>query len=142
MKLTYRGITYDYTPPEVATRSTGEAGKYRGVDVRFRTVNHPPIQPAKVNMMYRGVPYNTETAAEGSDAPVAIPTERVSISERMRALVVAHVRNIRRREQSMLARIDERVGLTAADAARYESSIQGKVRHSFGGYDRSRAAMS
>ncbi|MEM9904914.1 MAG: DUF4278 domain-containing protein [Cyanobacteria bacterium P01_D01_bin.44] len=139
MKLTYRGVTYDYTPPEVATKSTGKTGKYRGVDVRFRAVEHPPIQPLKVNMIYRGVPYGEGATAETTGQSAVAPP---SISERLRGLVVSHVRNIRRREQSMLARMDEQVGLTAEDAAHYESSIQGKVRHSFGGYDRSHSAMS
>jgi hypothetical protein len=39
--------------------------------------------------------------------------------------------------------MDESVGLTAADAANYESHIQGKLRHNFWTtYDRSQAAMS
>ncbi|MEO1403308.1 MAG: DUF4278 domain-containing protein [Cyanobacteria bacterium J06635_1] len=139
MKLTYRGVTYEYTPPEVATKSTGKTGKYRGVDVRFRAVEHPPIQPLKVDMIYRGVPYGAEGVTETAEQESTVMS---SISERMRALVVSHVRNIRRREQSMLARMDVQVGLTAEDAAHYESSIQGKVRHNFGGYDRSGAAMS
>ncbi|MEO0455968.1 MAG: DUF4278 domain-containing protein [Cyanobacteria bacterium P01_A01_bin.114] len=139
MKLTYRGVSYDYTPPAVATKSTGKTGKYRGVDVRFRAVEHPPVQPLKVDMIYRGVRYGAGEAAEAAESGVPVAQ---SVSERLRGLVMGHARNVRRREQSMLARMDEQVGLTAKDAAHYASRIQGKTSHGFGGYDRSGAAMS
>ncbi|NEP17078.1 MAG: DUF4278 domain-containing protein, partial [Leptolyngbya sp. SIO4C1] len=61
MKLTYRGVSYDYQPPTVTTKLTAETGKYRGVDVRFRAVEHPPVQPLKVDMIYRGVPHGEQT---------------------------------------------------------------------------------
>mgnify|MGYP001798201118 CR=1 len=53
-----------------------------------------------------------------------------------------HFRNIRRRERSMLVRAAEEVGLPIEDAAKYASHIQGKVPHSFSGYDRSTSATS
>ncbi|NEP20162.1 MAG: hypothetical protein F6J97_25310 [Leptolyngbya sp. SIO4C1] len=100
--------------------------------MRFRAVEHPPVQPLKVDMIYRGVPHGEQTVA-------AQPAPALSISDRLRGLVMGRAKNIRRREQSMLARMDEQVGLTAANAARYDSSAP--VRQNFG-YDRSRSAMS
>ena len=106
-------------------------------------------------MVYRGVPYTVGEAAteetaevaatEETAAPVAAdtaPVELPPIKVWMRKLVMKHLRNIRRREHSMLIRAAEDVGLPAEDAVKYESHIQGKVPHDFAGYDRSRSAMS
>ena len=65
-----------------------------------------------------------------------------SVTEQARELFIRRFRNIRKREQAMLTRADEEVGLTAEDAAHYESRIQGKVPHDFGSYDKSKSAMS
>ncbi|MCM1984485.1 hypothetical protein [Lyngbya confervoides] len=66
-----------------------------------------------------------------------------SVIDQARDLFIRKIRRIRRREQAMLARTDEEIGLTAQDAARYESSIQGKIPHDFSvAYDRSKSAMS
>ena len=66
-----------------------------------------------------------------------------SVIDQARELFIRKIRGIRRREQAMLTRLDEEVGLTAEDAAQYESSIQGKVPHDFSqSYGRSNSAMS
>jgi hypothetical protein len=136
MLLTYRGVSYEYTPPQVVYGPIYGAGKYRGVPVNFQTATAPAVEPPSADLTYRGVQYT-----RGEAQPAVTPAR--TMGERMRALVVKHVRSVRRREQSMLARMDESVGLTAADAANYESHIQGKLRHNFWTtYDRSQAAMS
>ncbi|MBE9069877.1 DUF4278 domain-containing protein [Leptolyngbya cf. ectocarpi LEGE 11479] len=145
--LTYRGVSYEYQPTGLTTSPTGDVGKYRGQDIQFRAVdNPPPVYPFKAELVYRGVAYTV-----GATAPKAVPdaaaaktapVELPSINAWMRSLVVKHLRNIRRREHSMLVRAAEEIGLPAEDAAGYESHIQGKVPHDFAGYDRSRSAMS
>ena len=66
-----------------------------------------------------------------------------SVIEQARELFIRKLRGIRRREQAMLTRTDEEIGLTAEDAANYESSIQGKVPHDFSkSYARSKSSMS
>lgn len=157
MKLTYRGISYDYHPPQVEYGPLFGTGKYRGTSVGFRQAAAPAIEQSTAELNYRGISYysgpsrqivenQTTTSAMAqpiATSPTSISSTMTSVSQRVRALAVQHVRNIRKREQSMLARIDIAVGLTAQDAAHYESHIQGKVRHNFRAtYDRSSAAMS
>ncbi len=55
MKLVYRGVEYDYTTPQVDYSTNEMAGKYRGLDMRFR--KQPPrlIPLPTLDMVYRGV---------------------------------------------------------------------------------------
>lgn len=66
----------------------------------------------------------------------------LNLDERSRALFIERHQKVRQRERSMLARLDEEVGLSVEEATHYESHIQGKVPHDFGSYDRSRSGMS
>ena len=168
MKLTYRGVSYDYTPnPVPKFGSVFAVGTYRGAPVSFRALAEMPEQPS-FDLKWRGVSYRsgpkvqraqpavqaaapetilTASAAKSEpDAPstpeLETPTPKLGVLERVRNLFMRRHRRIRQREQSMLARLNEEVGLTAEDAARYESQIQGKIPHDFAGYDRSPTAMS
>ena len=163
MKLTYRGVSYNYTPPKVEYGPIYASGKYRGAPVAFRAPEEIPVEQPSYNLKYRGVAYTSgmttqttkmtmTTNTKGLEAapvtpqtpettPAAAPA--MSILERARALMIGRHQMVRRREQAMLVRLDEEVGLTAEDAAHYESHIQGKIRHNFWrSYDRSGAAMS
>jgi hypothetical protein len=62
MQLTYRGVSYDYTPPQVNTVDSDLVGRYRGVDIRFRNPSKPPVQQPTLDLKYRGVPYCTGDA--------------------------------------------------------------------------------
>ena len=138
MKITYRGIDYDYTPPAVETAETSEVGTYRGVDIRFRTVKKAPVQQPSLDLVYRGVAYRT---GEAAPAPAAA-TAPAGLEDKARAMLLGHHRNVKRRQQAMLGRLAHEVGLTA-DAGRYWNHIQGKVHPSFWAtYDRSHAATS
>lgn len=149
MKLTYRGITYDYNPPRVVYGSTYAKGKYRGLPVTFQPLEVPVIQPS-YNLKYRGIAFCTGVPPQMKEPERTvsvsfkdIKTPVVSLSELSRTLMVGHRQSIRQREQAMLTRLDEEVGLTADDAAHYESHIQGKIRHDSNKvYNRSPAAMS
>lgn len=144
--LTYRGVSYKCQPTGLATRPTGEVGTYRGQDIQFKVVdNPPPVYPFEAELVYRGVAYTigkttpkTTPVTTAETSPVQFPP----IKNWMRSLVMKHLRNIRRREHSMLVRAAEDVGLPLEDATEYESHIQGKVPHNFAGYDRSKSAMS
>lgn len=145
--LTYRGVSYEYKPTGLATSPTGDVGKYRGQDVQFTAVdNPPPVYPFEAKLVYRGVAYTvgaaTPKAVPEKTVADAVPVEFPPIKTWMRSLVMKHLRNIRRREHSMLVRAAEDVGLPLEDATEYESHIQGKVPHDFAGYDRSKSAMS
>ena len=59
MKLSYRGISYEYNPLKVTTTQSGVAGKYRGLDWRFRNLDKSPVLQPSANLKYRGVAYQT-----------------------------------------------------------------------------------
>ncbi|MEM0979435.1 MAG: DUF4278 domain-containing protein [Cyanobacteria bacterium P01_H01_bin.58] len=148
MKLTYRGVQYDYTPPAVEMKTTAEVGKYRGVDIRFRTVQKNPVQQPTLDLIYRGVAYQTGETAPAA-APVAAPaaatalTTSTAVESRARTMLMGHHRSVKRRQQAMLTRLATEVGLDVRDATQYWNHIQGKVHPSFWAtYDRSHAACS
>lgn len=150
MKLTYRGVQYDYNPPTVETSTAATVGKYRGLDVRFRNPVKPLVLPATLNLKYRGAAYQVggEPVAAPAIAPAPSPAASaapvaVSHSDDMaRSLMMKHHRNVKRRQQVMLVRSAAEAGLID-DVATYWNQIQGKVPSSFWRtYDRSHAAMS
>ncbi|MBE9114515.1 DUF4278 domain-containing protein [Lusitaniella coriacea LEGE 07157] len=104
MKLSYRGVSYDYNPPVVETTQGQTAGKYRGQDWRFRNLKKAPVlQPTK-NLVYRGVSYqrgDTQSVAEQS------------VQQQSRSLFYNREQARRNRQQSMLNRTAEEVGLNA-----------------------------
>ena len=135
--LTYRGVPYYIGPtarpqvsldPFIAAVSMESSVAVSAPVTVSTPVIIPPVQSVS--------PDDVERAGVKQDA------QNLSVKERMRMLLLQHVRNIRRREQAMLARADEKVGLPPESAAHHETSIQGKVPHYFSGYDRSSASMS
>jgi hypothetical protein len=157
MKLSYRGISYDYTPPTVESNQTEDTGKFRGVDIRFRTVQKAPVQQPTLDLVYRGVAYRHGTpevslveAASASptvvvdpvvEAPVATATVTTT-EDKARLRMINRHRLVKQRQQSMLARLATEAGLPE-DAAKYWNHIQGKVHPSFWAtYSRSGAAAS
>ncbi len=161
MKLTYRGVSYDYTPNPVPKKgSVIGTGTYRGAAVTFNALAEQPPQPS-ADLTWRGVPYPTGTpaavAAPGVEAPMAVtpvaepaaPGGAKAVAEPSigvvalgRNLFIRHHQRMRRREQGMMVRLAAEVGISVEDAAHYESHIQGKMPHDFSGYDRSSTAMS
>ncbi|TAF57684.1 MAG: DUF4278 domain-containing protein [Oscillatoriales cyanobacterium] len=59
MQLTYRGVSYDYTPPQVNSVDSDLVGRYRGIDIRFRNPSKSPVQQPTLDLKYRGVSYRT-----------------------------------------------------------------------------------
>lgn len=156
MKLTYRGVSYDYTPPVVESNLTDEVGKFRGVDIRFRTVKKAAVQQPTLDLLYRGVAYQTGTpeaatvveaapvAATSTVPAIAAPALATALSteDKARMSMMNRHRSVKQRQQSMLARLATEAGLPA-EAAHYWNHIQGKVHPSFWAtYSRSGAAAS
>lgn len=140
MKLNYRGVSYEYNQPEIEVTEEQVAGKYRGLDWRFRNLKKAPVVPQTVNLKYRGVAYQTGGTPEA--ASTAVKKSVVSMEEKARSLMMAHQRVIKNRQQSILSRSAEEVGL-AANVSEYWNRIQGKVHPTFRvNYDRSHAALS
>ncbi|QQE65937.1 hypothetical protein GFS31_26290 [Leptolyngbya sp. BL0902] len=147
MKLTYRGVSYEYTPPTVALKAVDESGKFRGVDIRFRTITKAPVQQPTLDLMYRGVAYSTGSTVDVAPvtAPVVAPVPvaaAVNTEDKARLMMLNRHRTVKRRQQSMLTRLATEAGLPT-DAARYWNHIQGKVHPSFWAtYGRSGASAS
>jgi hypothetical protein len=59
MKLTYRGVDYDYNPPMLAVTESEIKCQYRGQPARYSYVQHVPIPQPVERLTYRGVPYQT-----------------------------------------------------------------------------------
>jgi hypothetical protein len=150
MKLTYRGTSYNYNPPEVEYGDLTQSGKYRGLDVRFRNPKKPLVLQPTLDLLYRGVAHKNGENAPQESVPVvtvetteAAKTPVLSVQDRARMLMMSHHRQVKRRQQAMLSRLDTQVGLPSAEASRFWNHVQGKVHPSFGDtYDRSSAALS
>lgn len=112
MKLTYRGVAYEYNPPVVETTLGEVGGKYRGLDWRFRNLKKPPVLQPTVDLTYRGVRYSRGTVptVEGTET-AEVPA--LSTKEKARSLMLNHQRTLRNRQQSMLHRSAEELGLAA-----------------------------
>lgn len=148
MKINYRGVSYEYNPPQVEYGDLTQSGKYRGVDVRFRNPKKTPVLQPTLDLVYRGVAYKTNAvepteAVEETPETVTLEAPVASVQNRARVLMMNHHRKVKQRQQAMLSRSDARVGLATDEASRFWNHIQGKVHPSFGeSYDRSGAALS
>ncbi|HAG82268.1 MAG TPA: hypothetical protein DD379_12715 [Cyanobacteria bacterium UBA11162] len=113
MKLTYRGIQYDYNPATVETVEPGFGGKYRGLDWRFRNLKKPPVLQPSVNLTYRGVRYQTPgVVANNSDEQAKVPV-LLSMQDKARSLMLDRQKALKNRQLSMLNRSAAEVGLPA-----------------------------
>lgn len=149
MKLTYRGVSYDYNPPAVEVSNSNTVGKYRGLDVRFRNPQKVMVQQPTLDLKYRGAAYSNSPAAEPIAAPAVVAAAapqaapHPSVSDRARMLLMNHHRATKQRQQMLLTRSASEVGLPIATASHYWNHIQGKIHPSFwADYDRSGAALS
>lgn len=59
MKLTYRGVSYDYNPAMLEVTESEIALRYRGQSNAYTYVRHVPIPQAAERLTYRGVAYQT-----------------------------------------------------------------------------------
>jgi len=156
MKLCYRGVSYEYTPPTLKITLGEVVGKYRGLDVRFakairfaesRTLATMHMEQPSFELQYRGVPYTsgskvaaTQPAQVAASEPFSLPA--LDTTEKARTLMVKQSRGIKKRQQAMLSRLAMEVGL-GSNVADYWNRIQGKIHPTFRmNYDRSHVAFS
>jgi hypothetical protein len=147
MKLCYRGVSYEYTPPTLKITLGEVVGKYRGLDVRSRNLATIPMEQPSFELQYRGVPYKTgsqvvaaQPAVVAASEPITLPGLRTT--EKARSLMVKQSRGIKKRQQAMLSRLAGEVGL-GNNVADYWNRIQGKIHPTFRiSYDRSHVAFS
>ncbi|MEN9232070.1 MAG: DUF4278 domain-containing protein [Thermostichus sp. DG02_5_bins_236] len=152
MELSYRGVDYNYTPATAEVSPGKVGGRYRGLDWRFRHLTKPVVLPANLDMLYRGVACHTEAPTEvaqlaqpvpvAEPASMAAPSHTHTLDELSRSLMMSHQRAIRIRQQAMLVRGVEHIGLHA-NVRGFWNRIQGKVHPTFRlNYDRSHVSMS
>ena len=106
MKLNYRGVSYEYNPPVVATNEGGVAGKFRGLDWRFRNLEKPPVLQPPVNLTYRGVAYNNRPTSNQEQSAVG-----TNIREKARYQLLRKEKAVHHRAASMFFRTANEVGL-------------------------------
>lgn len=70
MKLCYRGVEYDYTPPVLEVTESEILGRYRGRPQHFSYVRHVPFPQPVAEMKFRGHTYRTNRQG-GVDAAIA-----------------------------------------------------------------------
>ncbi|ELS02008.1 hypothetical protein Xen7305DRAFT_00017180 [Xenococcus sp. PCC 7305] len=106
MKLVYRGVSYDYDPPQVAVTESKITGKFRGLDWRFHNLKKPLVLQPPVNLTYRGVAYsNRPTSGQEQSAAEA------NIREQARYRLMRKEKAIHNRAASMFVRTAHEVGL-------------------------------
>lgn len=147
MKLCYRGVSYEYTPPTVKVTSGEVVGKYRGLEVRSRHLQTMPLDQPSFELQYRGLSYTTGSTVV-ADRPTEVPTsEPISIpvavlSDKARTMMVKQGRDIKKRQQAMLSRLATEVGLSS-NVSGYWNRIQGKIHPTFRmSYHRSHVSFS
>lgn len=64
MKLTYRGVDYDYNPPVLEVTESEVVCRYRSQPVRYTYVRHLPIPQMAEKLTYRGAAYQTSRSGE------------------------------------------------------------------------------
>ncbi|QZZ22630.1 DUF4278 domain-containing protein [Leptothermofonsia sichuanensis E412] len=151
MKLKYRGITYEPVPTPIRFSGYRGEGKYRGVPAKYSAFVTDGSWP-EVELTYRGVPYKTgrpEQPISPVPADVSIPATQEpsaklpALDELVRRLVMNRHQQVKKREQSMLARMDAEVGLTVEEAVHFRNHIQGYTPYNeWIDYERSHIAMS
>ena len=98
MKLCYRGIEYDYTPPMLEVTESEILGQYRGRPQHFAYVRHLPFPQPVAEMKFRGNAYRTnrQGGVEASlhATPLAHPTPAYSSMAQARRRLLQEAANI------------------------------------------------
>ncbi|MEO1386118.1 MAG: DUF4278 domain-containing protein [Cyanobacteria bacterium J06634_6] len=81
MKLTYRGIEYDYNPPMLEVTESDVTCQYRGHQAAYTYVRYVPIPQPAEHLTYRGVAYQTNRYGQVQPI-VAAETADVAASNR------------------------------------------------------------
>jgi hypothetical protein len=80
MKLTFRGVSYDYLPHATPVPGpTYGQGTYRGTPITFQAMAELPAQPG-ADLAWRGVPYRNGIEAADTTPMAATPVEAIAPS--------------------------------------------------------------
>ncbi|MCU0570697.1 MAG: DUF4278 domain-containing protein [Oculatellaceae cyanobacterium Prado106] len=83
MKLQYRGVAYNFEPPNVTVEPTALTGRYRGVPYSIPNLATEPVLQPIQHLVYRGVPYSIGdfTPEDAKQVEAMIPTIAQAILE-------------------------------------------------------------
>ncbi len=92
IKLIYRGVSYEYNPPNVQVAEGEIGGKYRGSAWRFHLVKKSLIQITQQSLNYRGTKYSQELIQiKISDTLSSQDTELFSIQSNKKEIIPPEV---------------------------------------------------
>jgi hypothetical protein len=97
MKLMYRDVPYQSTATQVVLKETPIVAKYRGSAYRLRQAKKNPVLQTSLNLIYRGSAVSSE-----------------AIDQQAREALTKQSQQTKQREQSMLMRSDEAIGMPTA----------------------------
>ncbi len=147
MKLSYRGVNYDFNPSSLQyrgakyrlaeaakARSLGAILTYRGAAYAIEPNTQNASATASVSpavLTYRGVSYTVQPTVQPAlvpqtaSVPVAssVATAKAparSLQAQARALTMDHHRAMKKRQQVMLVRSAAEIGMTAAAVSHWE----------------------
>jgi hypothetical protein len=121
MKLSYRTVSYDYTPLSLEATEKEILGKYRGVVSHCHTLKEMPVPQPDMQLTYRGVSYHTDptvvercrTAVRSDARQVTCPIGVMRTLAVRKAMEEVHrsnlLSNLERRLQSARERGDTRL---------------------------------
>ncbi|MDA0866305.1 MAG: DUF4278 domain-containing protein [Cyanobacteria bacterium] len=77
MKMCYRGVEYDYTPPALEVTESEILGQYRGRSLRFSYAKHIPFPQPVAELKFRGSVYRTN--AQGAVSPAVASSSTATL---------------------------------------------------------------
>ena len=134
MKLSYRGVDYDFNPSSLQARGAkhrlnnvakaktlGALLTYRGAAYLIAPSTptesaSPSVAPGTV-LTYRGIRYTVQPTMQAAPAQAATKASVRSLEDQARALTMNHHRATKNRQQAMLLRSAADVGMPAAAAS-------------------------
>ncbi|AFY66931.1 DUF4278 domain-containing protein [Geitlerinema sp. PCC 7407] len=113
MKLSYRGVSYDYNPPVLDSVESELTGQYRGRPTIFHYARHMSVPQPAHTLTYRGAQYSTDGRVPApkpvvDSLPVNVPLIYRSDVSSFNAVAKTHLDNIRKSAERRLQMARER----------------------------------
>lgn len=125
MKLTYRGVEYDYNPPVLEMAESEITGVYRGQTTHYSYVRHVPIPQSAERLSYRGVAY--ETTRHGQIRQLSAQAAPAVARSATRS--TASTTNLRSKLTGTSSSAQARRELLAESSRHHQQSIERSLQH-------------
>ncbi|USR90823.1 DUF4278 domain-containing protein [Phormidium yuhuli AB48] len=106
MKLSYRGVPYDHTPPSLEMKESEIMATYRGQSYPIRYPRHMTLVQPVADLTYRGVPYRS-TVNGGAEPRERTASQPVGASVSMAAAAFSRVDQIH--QENLCKRLSARI---------------------------------